>query len=303
MNKEKKIIVWVSWWPDSMYLSYLLEKKFWKEKLLIANFNHKFRKESDNEEKFLKEYFQKKWISFISDFYKWKDFREDTLRKARYDFFKKVWWWKYYLALWHNLTDRIETSFINLWRWAWLKWFLNMKIKDEKRKIYRPLLNLEKSYIQKKCDEQNIPYFIDKSNFDSNISKRNLVRNYIFPLLNKLWNNFFQNFANLYTQIEDIIPKIYIKDNINQIEKNIYILNYPKENKEFFIRELLEYFWIYDFRSNVIKEIIDYIENAKWWWFKKYWKLYIFKKKNIIYTWLNLSTQKIKEIWQKTNKN
>ncbi len=303
IDKEKKIIVWVSWWPDSMYLVDFLEKKYWKEKLIIAHFNHNFRKESIKEEKYLKDFFLKKWINFISSSYNWNDFRENTLRKQRYNFFKKLWWWEYYLVLWHNLTDRIETSFINLWRWSWLKWFLNMKKLDKKRKIYRPLLDIEKSTIQKECDKNNIPYFIDQSNFDSNISKRNLVRNDVFPLLEKLWNNFYKNFANLYTQIENIIPNIDIRNNLTQIKENIYILNFPKENKHLFIRELLEYFNIYDFRSNVIKEIIDYIENSKWWWFKKYWNLYIFKKKNVIYIWLDLSSKKIKEIWQKRNLN
>jgi len=303
MNNEKKIIVWVSWWPDSMFLVDFLEKKFLKKNIIIAHFNHKFRKKSDKEEKFLKNYFEEKKIEFISSFYDWKDFRENTLRKYRYDFFKSVWWWKYYLALWHNLTDRIETSFINLWRWAWLKWFLNMKINDEKRKIYRPLLNFEKSYIKMQCDIKKIPYFLDKTNYNPDISKRNFIRKDIFPLFEKLWKNFFKNIYNLYNQIEEIIPKINIENNLNKIKKNIYILNFPKENKYFFIRELLDYFWIYDFRSNVIKEIIYYIENSKWWWFKKYWNLYIFKKKKNIYIWLNLSNEKIKEIWQKIKKN
>lgn len=302
MNKEEKIIVWLSWWPDSMFLCNFLEKKYWKEKLLVANFNHKFRKESDFEEKKLKKYFTERWIEFISWAYDWKDFRENSLRKARYDFFKKLWWWKYYLALWHNLTDRIETSLINLWRWTWLKWFLNMKIIDEKRKIYRPLLNLEKSYIQKKCDEENIPYFIDRTNFDIKISKRNFIRNKVFPLLKSLWPNFFQNFIKLYKQIENIIPNINIADYLIKIDKNTYKLKMTEKNKEFFIRELLEYFWVYDFRSNVINEIINYIEKAKWWWFKRYWCIYIFKKWKNVYIWKDLSIEKIKEIWQKINK-
>ena len=297
MFKKEKIIIWVSWWPDSMYLQNYIIEKFWKENILIAHFNHKFRKESDKEEKFLKEYFYKKWINFVSDSYKSNDFRENNLRKARYDFFKKLGWWKYFLALWHNLTDRIETSFINISRWTWLKWFLNMKKIDKKRKIFRPLLDLPKKEIQKKCDKLNIPYFIDNTNLDSSYWKRNFFRNEIFNKIEKEFGeNFFYNFNKIYNQIEDILPNFNIEEYLTKFEWNSYILNLPEDNLKYFIRELLEYFNIYDFRSNVITEIIFYIQNAKWWGFKQYWNLIITKKNNKIYIW---TEDFLKQIWQK----
>jgi tRNA(Ile)-lysidine synthase TilS/MesJ len=58
-----------------------------------------------------------------------------------------------------------------------------MKEIDKKRKIYRPLIHLTKKEIQKKCDELKILYFIDKTNFDSEISKRNFIRNEILEKL------------------------------------------------------------------------------------------------------------------------
>jgi len=299
MNNVEKIILAVSGGPDSMYLQNYMIENFWKEKIIIAHFNHKFRKESDNEEEFLKKYFTKKWIEFVSDNYKWKDFRESVLRKARYDFFRKIGWWKYYLALGHNLTDRIETSFINIIRWTWIKWFLNMKVIDKKRKIYRPLLNITKKDIQKECDKLNIPYFIDKSNFDKNYGKRNFLRNEIFQKIeDEFWQNFFYNFWKIYNQIEDILPKFNIEDYLEKFEKNSYLLKLPNDNLSYFIRELLDYFEVYDFRSNVINEIIDYIKNAKWWGFKKYNDLIITKKYNKIYVWKD---EFLKDIWQKIN--
>jgi len=303
MLNSDKIILWVSWWPDSMYLAYLLEKNLWKKKLIIAHFNHKFRKESDKEEIFLKNYFTKKWINFICKSYKWNDFREHVLRKERYNFFKEVWWWKNFLALWHNLTDRIETTFINVVRWTWLKWFLNMKKLDKNRKIYRPLLHLTKKEIQIKCEEFNIPYFIDKTNFYNSFSKRNYIRNNILPLFEKLWNNFYKSFDKIYCQVEQILPSFNILNYISKVEDDIYKLYLPKCNINFFIRDLLDFFGIYDFRSWVIEEIINYIKVSKWWGFKKYWNLFIFKKKWNIYIWKNLSIEKIKQIWQKINKN
>lgn len=295
MNNVKKII-WLSWWPDSMYLEYIIEKQFWKKNILIAHFNHKFRKESDKEEQFLKNYFKKKWIDFVSEVYNWIDFRESTLRRYRYDFFKKLGWWKYNLYLWHNLTDRIETTFLNISRWTWLKWFLNMKKIDKKNKIIRPLLDMSKKEIQDLCDENDIPYFIDKTNFDNKISKRNLIRNEIFPLFEQLWWDFVKNFNTIYQQIETILPNFNIEKYLIKLNDNFYKLILPNKNLDYFVRELFDYFWWYNFRKWVIYEIIDYINKAKWWWFKRYKDLYFIKKHNNIYVWYKLNDL---EIWQK----
>ena len=295
MNNVKKII-WLSWWPDSMYLEYIIEKQFWKKNILIAHFNHKFRKESDKEEQFLKNYFKKKWIDFVSEVYNWIDFRESTLRRYRYDFFKKLGWWKYNLYLWHNLTDRIETTFLNISRWTWLKWFLNMKKIDKKNKIIRPLLDMSKKEIQDLCDANDIPYFIDKTNFDNKISKRNLIRNEIFPLFEQLWWDFVKNFNTIYQQIETILPNFNIEKYLIKLNDNFYKLILPNKNLDYFVRELFDYFWWYNFRKWVIYEIIDYINKAKWWWFKRYKDLYFIKKHNNIYVWYKLNDL---EIWQK----
>lgn len=283
MHNVEKIILGVSWWPDSMYLSYRLEKKYWKDKLIICNYNHNFRKESKKESEFIKKYFESKWIKFIYWEYNWNNFKEENLRKKRYDFFKENWWWKYYLALWHNLTDRIETTFLNIARWTGIFWFLNMKKIDNKNKIYRPLIDITKKDIQKECDKLNIPYFIDKSNKDSSISKRNFIRNNIFPLFEELNEDYFYNFNKIYKQIEWILPEFDLDNYLEKIEDNMFILKkLPKNNKEYFIRELFWYFWQYNFRSWVFVELINYIENSKWWWFKKYWNIYFYKKNNII---------------------
>ena len=280
----KKIIVWVSWWPDSMFLVFLLTNLLWKENLIIAHYNHKFRKESDYEEKKLREIFSS--YNFVSETYGWTDFSEANLRKHRYDFFKKLWRWNYYLALWHNLTDRIETSFLSLARWWGLKGFLNMKKIDKNRKIIRPLLDIPKNEITQKCDLFWIPYFIDKTNFDEKISKRNLIRNSILPLFEKINYQFYYSFRKLYNQIESILPNFEIPNHLLKLDERFYLVNYPSENLEYFIRELLEYFGELNFRWSFIKEIKDYFLNASWWWYKKIGKLAFLKKKWKIFLWV-----------------
>lgn len=285
MLKDKKIIIWVSWWPDSMFLAFLLANFLWKENLIIAHFNHKFRKESDYEEKKLKEIF--KDYTFVSWSYSWNNFSENILRKYRYDFFKEVWWGKYYLALWHNLTDRIETSFLSLARWWGLKGFLNMKKLDKNKKIIRPLLDIPKSEITQKCDLFWIPYFIDKTNLNDKISKRNFIRNHILPLFEKINYQFYYSFRNLYYQIEWLLPDLDIWNYLIKLDDNFYLLKgFSKKNLKSFLREILDYFWEIDFRSRFLDELESYILYSKWWWYKKIWRIFFLKKKWKIFIWV-----------------
>jgi len=276
-----RIIVWLSWWPDSMFLTYLLWKKVWKQNLILAHFNHKFRKESDEEELKLKKIFKNRNLKVW--YYNWNYFTEKCLRQARYNFFKQIWWGKYRLALWHNLTDRIETSFLNLLRWWWIDWFLNMKKINYKQKILRPLLYIPKIQIQQKCEILWIPYFIDKTNFDENVSLRNLIRNKVISLFENINFNFYYSFQKLYDQIEEIYPYFDIFQHLKKLNERLYLVEFPKKNQKFFIKQLLNYFWVRDLRKWVVDEILQYKQNAKWWGFKQYWNLKFYKKRNKIY--------------------
>jgi len=288
-----KIIVGLSWWPDSMFLTYLLWKKIWKQNLILAHFNHNFRKESNQEETQLKKIF-KNWNLEIER-YTWNCFTEKCLRQARYDFFKKIWWWKYWLALGHNLTDRIETSFLNLLRWGWIDGFLNMKKVDYNQKTLRPLLNIPKIQIQQKCDALQIPYFIDQTNFDERISLRNLLRNRLISLFENINFNFYYSFQKLYSQIEEIYPHFNILEYLKKIDENLYLVKFPEKYQKFFIKQLLDCFWVRNLRAGVIDEILQYKSKAKWWGFKQYWNLKFYKKHNKIYL-------EILKIWQKNKK-
>ena len=286
-----KLVVGLSWGPDSMLLTYFLAKSFWKENLILAHFNHKFRKESDLEEEKLKKIFSNRNLQI--GHYKWSNFSEKNLRIARYNFFKTVGWWKYYLVLGHNLTDRIETSFLNLIRWWGLDWFLNMRQIDHNKKILRPLLNLSKLEILEKCEALAIPYFVDKTNFDTRISVRNLIRKKIISFLENYSFNLYYSFKKLYSQLEELYPYFNIPAYLEKIEKSLYLLHFPSKHLRFFVKQLLDYFNVRDLRQGVITELINYIQNAKWWGFKQYGCLKFYKKKWKIYL----------EIWQNCKKN
>jgi tRNA(Ile)-lysidine synthase TilS/MesJ len=108
------------------------------------------------------------------------------------------------LIIGHNLTDRIETSLMNMRRGCQVRGFVNMKVQEGKKwsksgqkvvkdqilhthypslvtryHFLRPLLQYSKKQVQEYCDEHKIPYMIDASNADITVSQRNRIRHEI----------------------------------------------------------------------------------------------------------------------------
>jgi len=213
--KWEKIAIAVSWWSDSIFLSYLI-LSFYVEKNLDTNnihflhCNHKIREESETEAKYLTNFFNKyNFKLFIRD--NSKEQKEEALRERRYQQFNtyccdnKI----KYLFFWHNLTDKLETSLMNTIRWCGLNGFLNMEtisnhpLLDKNIYVIRPLLSLPKSEIEEFCIKNKIKYFEDKTNFDTSTSLRNKIRHEFIIPLSKLWkeNIFFQSWNTIYNEI------------------------------------------------------------------------------------------------------
>ena len=64
------------------------------------------------------------------------------------------------------MTDRVETTFLNLLRGCGRNGFIGMQFCDtspllSSAKVLRPLLGLSKSYITSLCDQNKLSYFTD----------------------------------------------------------------------------------------------------------------------------------------------
>ncbi len=212
--KQQKIVVWVSWWPDSMLLVTLIQEYFslkWllQNNICVAHFNHWQRKESKNELKFIQKHFEYNTVYRNTNIPK-KWLWETKLRDLRHIFFEEVIQKtkSSYLFLWHNLSDRIETSLLHIVRWSAIDWILSIKQFQKKKKytIVRPLLHLPKPEIQTYCDILKVPYFIDATN-NSNSTPRNILRNTSIPLIQSLhtwWEkNWYSSRLSLYTYLEN----------------------------------------------------------------------------------------------------
>lgn len=70
----------------------------------------------------------------------------------------------------------------------------NHHLLPDECKVCRPLLETAKSEILDICNEAEIPYFEDATNFDDSVSRRNWVRNQILNPLSED-SKFLESFA------------------------------------------------------------------------------------------------------------
>lgn len=308
---QKKIAIAVSWWSDSIFLSFLMlsfrkYKKYDTKNIHFLHCNHKIRKESKTEAAYLKKFFKNyifKYFERENEDYK----TEEELRERRYKKFNDYCKEQNikYIFFWHNLTDRIETSLMNTIRWCGLNWFTNMKfinthpLLDHPILVIRPLLSLSKEEIENNCKEYNIKYFEDKTNFDTSTSLRNKIRHeFIIPLSQLSENNsFFKSWETIYKTLD-------YKENNQNFLIPIQICPY-RNAKSAYQREIpnnlinittftstLENLWI-ALKKGEIKDILSRLKN-NWEGFQELKDRVIFIAHSQIYF-----IQSNKKFWEK----
>lgn len=180
----------VSGWVDSMVMTslglYFLEQQgINKDYIHILHYNHKQRQASEQEQEEICSYFQ--GYNIVTWVYSWwTNKNENTLRKARRDFFESSLqnYPKSFLFIGHHLQDKIETMMLNIQRGCWIRGLFPLHSPQQVLKydgriytIIRPLLSLQKQDIYNLASCYNIPYREDSSNLDPNLSQRNKIRN------------------------------------------------------------------------------------------------------------------------------
>lgn len=211
-SPNEKIILACSTGPDSMFLLYEILKTTFKDNLVACYFNHKLRAEADEEEIFLENLWKELWFQveiWDADIKKIRDnlypsiSLEELAREKRYMFFSAVCQiheTKKIITA-HHLDDKIETFLFNLSRGSKLTWFINMT--ECSWNILRPLLNIEKKDIIKYLDENKLEYRIDKTNFDTEIT-RNFLRHEIIPKFYEINPKFKENIKNTLSYFEEL---------------------------------------------------------------------------------------------------
>ena len=271
------IVIGNSTGPDSMALMHVL--LCLKEKLnfnvICAHVNHNLREQSKEEEKFIIDYCEENNIPL--EHMKIEKYGDDNFhneaRTIRYNFFEEVIK-KYnanYLMTAHHGDDLIETILMRIVRGSSLKGYAGFRplINKGNYKLVRPLIFVTKEELEKYDIENNVRYFIDKSNFKDKYT-RNRYRKTVLPFLkteDKNVHEKFLKFSNLLSSYDEFVDretektyKDIVKDNILNIE------SYNKAEdliKDRIISKLLEKYYqddlmlINDSHIQLIKELIN----------------------------------------------
>lgn len=245
-NEEENIVVGCSAGPDSMaLLHYLIHNT--KNKIICCHINHNVRKESKEEEKYLKNYCQKQNIPF--EVYKIEKYQEKNFeneaRIKRYNFYEKTLkkYNSHYLFLAHHGDDLIETIIMKINRGSNLEGYAGIKeiSKQKDYTIIRPFLSYTKEDLLDYDERNNIEYFIDKTNLDTTYT-RNRIRANILPVLkkeNKDIHKQFLKYSKVLLEYNTYIEEV-IKEKENSIYKdNVLDLNLFKKEKTFIQKNIL----------------------------------------------------------------
>lgn len=184
------IVIGCSGGPDSMALVDMLLKirEKYQLSLIVAHVNHNVRKESLEEAEYVKGFCDVNNITFesmIIEEYGDDNF-ENEARAIRYHFFDLLVQ-KYnasYLMTAHHGDDLIETIMMRIVRGSNLNGYSGFKrvVDMDNYLIVRPLIEYTKEELEQYNLENNVKYYVDKSNTNDKYT-RNRYRKYLLPFL------------------------------------------------------------------------------------------------------------------------
>ena len=197
INKGDKVVVGVSGGPDSiclLHVLYTLKQELGIE-IFVAHINHMIREAADSETQYvqnfckkldIKCFVKKENVTYLAK--QQKKGTEEIGRQIRYEFFNEMLTEidSNKIATAHNSNDRAETVILNILRGSGISGLKGIEVMREQKYI-RPLIDINRTDIEKYCKENGLNPRYDESN-DENIYSRNKVRNIIIPYIKKEFN-------------------------------------------------------------------------------------------------------------------
>ncbi len=227
---------------DSGALLFILNKLYKDgiiKKPAAVYFNHNLRgKESSEEERFVSKTCSEYNIRLIKFNLDVKDYSErkglsieTAARELRYGHYAEIENEFDYIVQGHHSDDNAETVFFNIIRGSGADGACG--IRKIRGNIIRPFLGISKEDILQFVKDNRIPFFADSSN-DTNTYSRNIIRNIIFPVIEKELNpkarNNINRFCGSISEISDFTDQYTtsVFDKISSVFKGICIIDKKK---------------------------------------------------------------------------
>ena len=230
--KKDHLLIAVSGGADSTVLCALCAAANFSFSLAHCNFQLR-GEESDRDELFVKKLSEKynvklflKTFDTVSHAKLNKTSIEETARNLRYDWFKQLLHDSKatdnpfsFLLTAHHADDNVETVMMNFFRGTGIKGLRGILAKQQQ--IVRPLLFAKRKDIEEYAVTNQVEYITDSSNA-SNDYTRNLFRNEILPLIEKVYpealNNVLRNIER-FAAVEYLYDESIVQIKQNLIEK------------------------------------------------------------------------------------
>ena len=281
-NKEDKIAIALSGGVDSIVLFHLLvtEYKDSYKELVVFHINHGLREESYEEAEFVEKFVKDFDVKFYKEELNMSGLERDShtseemlARELRYQAFNKMAKLEGVTKLLtaHHKNDQVENILMRLLTGRSIDHSLAIyeEIEMAGLTIYRPLLNSLKAELEEYARENNLHYYVDATNFDTDYTRNN-IRHNIVPLLNDINSGSFDNlinFANYYQNINNNLKKAILSNKDNYIfsrdEDKISLvkdkfLELNEEEMYFLLKDLItDELGVFDVKQKAIFDVVS----------------------------------------------
>lgn len=281
-DKEDKIAIALSGGVDSIVLFHLLvtEYKDSYKQLVVFHINHGLREESYEEAEFVEKFVKDFGVKFYKEELNMSDLERDShtseemlARELRYQAFNKMAKLEGVTKLLtaHHKNDQVENILMRLLTGRSIDHSLAIQEEIEMAglTVYRPLLNSLKAELEDYARKNNLHYYVDATNFDTDYTRNN-IRHNIVPLLNDINSGSFDNlinFANYYQNINNNLKKAILSNKDNYIfsrdEDKISLvkdkfLELNEEEMYFLLKDLItDELGIFDVKQRAIFDVVS----------------------------------------------
>ena len=280
LKDNDTIVVGLSGGPDSMCLLDVIKSLNKEIKIVCAHINHNIRKESFEEQKFIKNFCKNNNLIFETTTFDKKredqDYNELELREKRYNYFETIIK-KYkakYLFTAHHGDDLVETILMRISRGSNLKGYTGFQIETKKKdyKVIKPLIFLTKEDINTYNQDHNIPYVIDKTNEEDNYT-RNRYRHNVLPFLKSENQNIhlkYLKFSRELLTYYEYVDKVVNNEIEKRFKKNILDIEGFCRLDKLIQTKIIEYILDNNYIDNLylvsdkhVNLVLNIIENPK----------------------------------------